>query len=296
MDVENTQGGDVNVDEIMEGIEKPAADREMTSGDAAPAPQAAATPEPPAWNGDEWAFEWNGKRVVPDSRDKLKTWMSQGYNYSQRMGEFNKQRGEWERKVKDAETLRQQYERYREVDEYAKKNPDWWKHVETGYQSRSQPQIAPELQPILQPILKDLEETKGVLQAWQQERQTAEEAKANEALDSEIQSIRKSYPNIDLTAVDETGETLELRVLKHAQQIGTGSFRAAFRDYLHDKLVDLAKADGREALAKDKQTQAKKGVLGTTQAPLKGLQSAQNHRGKSYDNLAREALAELGIA
>lgn len=290
---ENTQGGD-DVDKLLEGIESPSAPRAEQQPESEPAQEAAQT-EAPSWNGDEWGFEWNGKKIVPESRDKVRTWMSQGYNYSQRMGELNRERREWEQKLKAAEENSKRYERYREVDEYAQKNPDWWKHVESGYQSRETHGLDPNLRPVVEPLMQRLQQTESILQQWQAAQAQEESRKADQALEGEIESIRKQYPNIDMASTDESGKPLELRVLEHARQIGTTSFRAAFRDYLHDKLLDVAKADGREAIAKGQAQAAKKGIIGTTPTPVKGLKPAQNVRGKSYDSLVQEALTEFGI-
>lgn len=256
--------------------------------------QPPAPPEPPAWKGEEWGFEWNGKKIVPDTRDKLMTWASQGYNYSQRMGELNKLkadtekwRSEWEPKVK----------RYSEVDDYVRQNPQWWQFVEEQWQRRQQPQgLPPELEPVLKPLQSELSEVKQFVQQMR-EREAQENAqKQDQALDQEVQSIRKQFPNIDMNAVDASGETLELRILKHANATGIPTFKAAFLDYLSDRLPDLYRAEGREAVAKTQQAAAKAGLLGRTPAPVKAMQPAQNVKGRSYDQLTQEALAELGIA
>ena len=41
---------------------------------------------------------------------------------------------------------------------------------------------------------------------------------------------------------------------------------------------------------------ARKGIMGQSPTPTKRPEIAPYARGKSYDNLAREALAELGIS
>ncbi len=95
--------------------------------------------------------------------------------------------------------------------------------------------------------------------------------------------------------VDETGLTLEMRVLNHAQENGINSFRAAFRDFNHEKLVAIAASKAREDATKKRQMDAKNGLLGVSSTPMKGVQSAQNVKNKSYNDLVNEAKAELGI-
>jgi len=278
---------DQDVDKLIEDIEKPTEPRQEST-------PSAETPvvESPWWKQE---FEWNGKKVTPEREDQVRTWLSQGYNYSQRMAEVNRQRSDWEKKLAASEERGTKLSQYEKVDSYVKENPDWWKHVQESFENRKTHGLAPELQPVLQPILKELEETKSFIQSWQQEREQEQFRQADTALEQEIDSVRKSYPNTDLSSRDETGKTLELRILEHAKQIGTTSFRAAFRDLLHDQLVDLAKADGKAALAQGQVQAAKKGIIGQTPAPVKGIKPAQNVRGKGYGDLAKEALAEFGI-
>lgn len=287
----NEPGEEIDADKLLEEIESPTP---PTDEAAAPPEQAAA----PAWNGDEWGFEWNGKKIVPDSRDKVMQWQSLGYNYSQRMGELNKTHAQKMAEIEERAKQYQGYDRYKSVDEYARTNPQWWEHVEKSYQARDVPQnLDPSLAPVLNPLLERLNQTESVLGQWQQEKQQQEYERQDQALDTEIDEIRKTFPNIDLNSVDPaSGETLELRVLKHAGQLGTSSFRAAFRDYFHDKLIELSKASALESAAKEKEANAKKGILGNSRAPVKGITPAQNIRGKSYDQLAQEALAEMGAS
>jgi len=292
------QTAEFDVDKTMEELSAAAPERAMTSE----TPEE--TPAAPTWDGKQWEFDWNGKKVVPDSADKLRIWASQGYNYSQRMGELNKthaqRMAEAEQRARAAGELEQRFSPYARVDEYAKKNPAWWQHTlqafEQAQRGGGQPGAPGAPDPRYQALEQKLGSVEQVLGQWQQAQAEAQNQQEDQALDQEIGEIRAKYPNIDLNATDpQSGETLELRVLKHARQIGTGSFRVAFRDYLHDKLVGLANASGREAIAKDAASNARKGILGKTPAPAKGIQPAQNVRGKSYNALAQEALAEFGI-
>lgn len=266
-------------------------------GDAPPTPETpAAPPVEDKWAAPDWAqFEWNGKKVAPDSADKAKTWLSQGYNYSQRMEEHKKA----QKALEQTAAKYKGYDRYDEINKYASTNPGWMEFVNQQWQAKTQapPSAAlpPELEPVLNPLLERVSKFDAFL-AEQEEIKVAEQTKKHdEALESEIESIRKKYPNIDLTSADVTGVPLERRVLQHANATGIPSFRAAFHDYMSDRLGELASANGREAVVKTQQQAAKTGLLGKTPAPVKGVQAAQNVKAMSYEQLKQEALAELGI-
>jgi hypothetical protein len=292
---------DIDTQELLDSIEKPAEDRPM-GGETAPEPETPAAPEPPAWKGDEWAFDFNGKRVVPTSVDQLRVWASQGHNYSQRAAELNKR----EASFKDLEG---KYKPYAEVDDYATKNPEWWQHVQESYAKRGQEvpdqvnQLPPELQAALKPFQEKLSQVDAFLQQQQQAREAEqqeallkEQTRQDEALSTAIEEIRAKHPNIDLNARDESGETLEYRVLKHAAENGIGTFRAAFRDYLHDQLVESEKANAERAKLKAGEQEKRQGLLGRSPTPKKVPDDAPaNVRGKSYEDITRDIHRELGI-
>lgn len=293
---------EVNVDELLAEAEKPTPERAMTGGEEAPA-----AAQPPSWDGKQWEFDWNGKKIFPDSQDKAKTWMSQGYNYSQRMGEFNRTKAQWEQQQQAAQRAAQEFQQklspYQKVDDYARKNPQWWQHVIQQFETAQKGQPGQQQDPRLQALEQQVGQFSQQFEQLQQERLVQHQQREDQALGTEVEAIRKEFPNIDLAAVDpESGKTLENRILEHAStmfghlpEYKAGVFRAAFRDYLHDKLIEQARASSREAVAQNAKADAKKGVLGRSPAPVKAVQPT-SVKGKSYNDLAGEALRELGLA
>jgi hypothetical protein len=305
-----TTNDDIDVDALLAEIEKPADARSM-GGDEQPE-----TPEVPQeekpWEPPEWShFESNGKKLFPDSPDKAKTWLSLGYNYSQRKGELEKtfaqQQQELAQKQKEWEAEQKRLNPYREVDEYAAQHKEWWEHVQQQWQQRQQWRttqgLPPEQQAQLAPFIEKITQLEGWVSQQQQreaelaaQKQEEEYQRQDQALDAEIKSLQESFPNYDFSAVDPaTGQTLELIILKHAEANGLPTFKAAVWDYLGPKLIADAKATGQVAQVKKVQAQAKAGIIGQTPTPTKALQPAQNLKTKSYNDLTREALQELGI-
>lgn len=283
---------EIDVDSLLAEIEAPSDGIPMSSG------QPSEEPAAPAFDGSQFEFDWNGQKVRPDSMDKAKLWMQQGHNYSQRAAELNRRQAEFDNQFKDWQGKQQHYSRYDEVDKFARENPQWWEYVEKQFAERDQfgqPQVDPGIQNLLKPLQEKISQYDSLFGQLQQERQQEVIQKEDQALDAEISEIRSKHPNIDLNAVDETGKTLEQRILTHAMENGINTFRAAFRDYLHDQLVQTAKADGLQNEAKGKQIATKQGLLGKTQTPRKEVQPVQNVRGKSYDAITQEIFQEFGI-
>jgi hypothetical protein len=277
---------EIDVDALMDSIEAPSADRQMSDGAEAaeqPVEQAPAQADAP-----QWEIDYRGQKVKADSFDKFRQWAQQGYDYSQRMADLKRQQQEYESKYKG-------FDRYAEVDEYAKQNKEWWNHVEQAWQTRDQFQASMQGQDPLAPIKSEFNELKSFVSELKEERTKEQIRQQDEALNGEMKSIQDKYPDLDFNAVDDSGYSLEYRILKHANEIGTNSFRAAFNDYYHDKLTQMAASKALANQAKEQQVNAKKGLLGTSPTPRKAVARAENVRGKSYDALTQEALAEFGI-
>lgn len=280
--------GEIDVDALLAEI----GDK---SGEAAVEPTPAAEQ---VWNGQEWEFDWNGKKIVPENRDKLKTWASQGYNYSQRMGELNKthaqRMAEAEARERAAQDVEKRYSPYAEVDKYAQDNKEWWQHVQESFKSRATHGVDPVIAQHLNPLREELGEIKQFMTAHQEAQAKAaleaEQAQQDEALDAEIDTIRKQFPNIDLSVRDESGETLERRIYAHANKIGTHSFGAAFKDLLFDQLVVQQQAQTKLQAVKGTQAQAKAGLLGKTPAPTKELRPIDPKRSWSDDQFSVQTI------
>ena len=138
------------------------------------------------------------------------------------------------------------------------------------------------------------------MQSQMQKEQSLKQQSEDQTLAKDIESIRKSFSNIDFDTPDENGKSLETKILEHAMGMGLdgskpGHFRAAFRDYYHDQLVSLEREKGKELVSKEVQKRTKLGILGESPKPTKGLKVAENVRDKSYEDLVREAREELGI-
>lgn len=260
----------------------------VTSTEAAPTETAQA---PVA---DEYEFTWNGKQIKAD-RTKILQWANQGYDYAQKMSEFNKRNAEIERIKQDLKTT---YEPYEQINQYAQKNPAWWNHVtqqwDQRYSNGQQPQQQGQQLP--NELLQKLDSLEKFKSEFEQKVSQEQREKEDHFLAQEVESIRKQYPSLDFDTPDADGWSLEKRVMKHAVDNGINSFRAAFRDLRHDDLVKLAQEKAKEETAKTLQTRTKQGIIGKTQTPTKGLARAENVRSKSYDSLRDEALRELGLA
>ena len=279
VDSNSVDMSDEQMDEAL-NQPKPSGDIPMANEPTAPAPE-------------EYTLTVNGKEVKA-SRDKMIQWAQLGYQYPQKAGELNQKQQEFQARQAEFEKQRQEMEQrlnpYREVDEYAAKNPDWWAQVQEQYKQKL---AGAQTNPEVQQLKAELAELKAFRDEYKNEKQSKQVQEEDSKLGQEIESIRKQYSNIDFETPDEEGLNLEMKILKHAQENGLPSFRAAFRDYYHDHLLGRAKEEGKEAISKEVQKRTKLGILSESSKPTKGLKVAENVKNKSYEELKREALSEL---
>lgn len=242
-------------------------------GHEAPENQIEKNEAPPEPQYKEFEFNHRGQAIkVKENDPRFSQWMSQGYDYAQNIASvkaereaFERSRQEWEQKVNP----------YREIDQFAKQNPDWWSHIEQSYQQRlSAPESVPQevksyLDQRFEPIAKDIPLMKEFLQEMQTQKMEKQVQEEDAKLQSAMKSIQETHPDLDFTARDESGLSLEQRVLDHALQNGIPTFRAAFRDYYQDSLVKQAEARGRETVMQEMNKRKKLGLLDESPAPSK---------------------------
>lgn len=277
-DFVDSNSDDIDVDGLLANVNEPSEGIPMTAKQEAP-------PAAPAIQ--EFEYDWRGQKIK-EPIDMILKRASMGRDYAQSTAELNQERAKWDQEKKSWED---KWSRYREVDEFAQKNPDWWNNVEQQYQGREKPAG---IDPNLKPVLDELNQVKSELSEWKQEKQKLQISKEDEAFAKEEQGIKAKYPDLPWDVPGSDGKSLYYKVLEHGTQNGISSFKTAFMDFYHDELEKRAESRGREAVAKDTQKKTKLGLLGETQAPKKGLSSVQNVKNRSYDDLMQEALAELG--
>ncbi len=245
---------------------------------------------------ETFSIKVEGKEI-PATRDQLIKWAEMGYGAPNRIGSLSK---ELQQHQKQIEALKQYESTYKPVDEFAKQNPEWWKHVMTNWEQRSQ-FINQNLSqdpnnPLLQKLSsleQEVQESRKFRENLLNQQKEYSTKMEDEALDNEIKSIREKYSDLDFDGLDQNGSSLEHRVLAHAKQHGIPSFSTAFKDYYHDELILRAQEKAKESVGKEMQKRTKLGLLGESQAPRKGMSSAKNVKSKSYEHLLAEAIDEL---
>lgn len=277
-----------SADELLSDLEKPAPEMAMEQPSTEGVQQA--TPAAQSQAAQEYAIKYGGKEIKAPL-DKIIRWAEQGYEAPQKIGELNKQIESW--KTKEA-TLKELESKYKTVDDYARENPEWFKHIHSDYENRmNQRQQDPGSQEVMQ--LKSMyEQQKSVLDSLVQDRENARIKNEDQKYMETFEEIKKQYPKIDFLSADHSGKTLEYKVLEYANQNKINNFKTAFKDFHFDELMKLKEEETKENLAKQKQANTKLGILGINPTPSPKSKAGYS-KGKNYSDMEKEALYELGL-
>lgn len=294
-----SQYSDDDVDQMLAAFERGEDDFTPGGGEAeAPVEQAQSDTEQAVddWLKREFEYHANGKQVKEPLEMILKR-ASQGYNYAQHMEALKQEQATLQQTI---EQKAQEYiaQKYGQIDEFARQNPEWMDYVNQQFQLAKQngelarnpdDPVQREIAALKQQISDLTNQTKTF-----QEQERAK--KEDEQLSQEITAVHEKYKDIiNPQETDQFGQSVEMQVLLHAKQTGIKSYRAAYLDLFHDRLLGAAESKGKEALLKEQEKRREKGFIGRTPTPTQGITQAQNVRSRSWGDLEREALEELGV-
>jgi hypothetical protein len=251
-------------------------------------PELQTSPEP-----QYFEYQASGKTVKEDLETILKR-ASQGYNYAQLV---NEHKGMVDSFSKERDQHLAQLGVWKQYDEYANQNPQWAEFVKSQWESRQsygQPQSEFGHQ---QQQGSDIHpEVRAFMDEYRSNQRVAQEQAEDAALHEQIQSVQKDFPDFDLSYSDpSTGQSLELQIIEHAKAHGINSFKAAFKDYMFDKIIEKRITSAKEATAKELANRTKQGFISKSDTSLndigsKGFKSS----GSLHDDLIQGAM-ELGI-
>lgn len=300
----NTELSDEQMDDLVAGIDKPR-NTEIPMHDPKEGSDGKEKESKETEKAKEEFFEFshNGKQVKA-TRDQLVRWAQQGINYPQRAQELNAQQTKWAQEKAQAE---KQYGEYQKIDQWAKQNPDQWQKLQQSYQQMISGQPAPAGQtpgqaPAYDPYASKFQRLESQLtqiapiveqfaSRFEQEKVKAEDT----ALESEVQSIREKYKDLDWTTLNDRGQSdLEYRVLEHAQKNGIPSFAVAFRDLLHDELMQKASTQAKLNVSTGIQNRSRLGLLDNSSSKQNRVEAAKKPmRETSYEDIMDEIRGEL---
>lgn len=272
---QNTSDDSRSPEELLQSLEADQSKQSASISDEKPAAQ--------DMSKQEYSITVGGKEVK-GTIEQLQKWASMGYDAPNRIGQLQKQLEGWKQKETQLSELQK---KYGAVDDYVRQNPQWWDFVSKQYEQLNQSMSENN------PLLQELNSLKATVQDLAQYKNQIVTQQEDSAYNEELNAIKKQFPKLDFSTPDENGKSLEYKVLEHAKQNGINKFTAAFRDFYHDELMKIKAEEAKEAVIKDKQAKSKLGVVSVSPQP--STTKTLDHRGKSYNQLAEEALKMYGL-
>ena len=180
---------EVDMNSIGNGTEEAQANSPVVNTDVPPATdgeQIAQQPEAPVqpgFNPDEWLLNFKGQPIKPKDRQHLVNLAQQGYGYSQAMEKLNKEK----EAIAQSKT---QYDKYAQLDQRFQSDPAFRQKIEQLFNGGEQPEQTQQAgqSPALPPEIMDK------LNKAEQFQQTILQERADQKLQSEIETMKKDHP------------------------------------------------------------------------------------------------------
>jgi len=238
----------------------------------------------------------DGERAF--SRDKVTEYAQKGFDYELKMHRLKTERQEFDEKMTDLESKQSDFSKKREywenIDKYMEENPDFAETVRNAWDQK-RGQNTDNMSPEYQALQSTIDSLRDRLDAQDKDKQDISEKVAQESFVKSTAEYKDKNNDFDWETKDEFGDSLQDRIEKHAVDSGIKNFKVAANSYLFDQHLKRTELKAKEQVAKDLQQQKKNGLGPITDRSIRETKEATNISSMSYEDLAGEALREIGI-
>lgn len=203
----------------------------------------------------EFELEIDGKKVKFNSED-LKKYAQSGYRAEERYQQIIQEQEKIAKERAEFEGKRSQYDELRQLDNWARENPELFHRMRLEYENQRAGHDFGEVPPYLAKFVSELEQIKSRFSEIDNFQTQQRVSAQDKALDEDINAFKKEHPQFDWNSKE-----LERRILLHAQDNKIPSFRAAARDLLFDELVKRNELKAKETIGKEIQKSTKLGEI-----------------------------------
>jgi len=186
------------------------------------------------------------------------------------------------------------FKELRQLDEYARQNPQFLEAVKAQYEKISTGKTEPTTT-LSHPLLDELKTVKQELseiKSWRDQQKTLKE---DQELDTSIKDLKAKIPEINWDEKDQFGYTKEHELLKHISKNSFPSAKAAAMDLWGDKIIELREQKAAEKVAKEIQERSNKGFVLNKRLSSLNTYKPQVKSEESYDDVAARSIKELGL-
>jgi hypothetical protein len=252
-------------------------------------PQAAAPVadgnNPAWWKPDLFSLKYRGAAVSPKDYKHATALMQKGWSYEQSMEQVKREKAE-------IDANRSRYEQYERLEKAFNENPAFKQRILQLQQETANGQVQQQGQQAIDPRFQQVTQK---LEEFDKFVGSLKEQQADQAVSSEIESLRSKFGETKFDEVTESGHTLMWDILNHAHTNKFPSLLSAYRDYMFDNVAANAKMQGAQQVAQQRQSNARKGVVSVgTPKPAAAI-PPQDMRNMSYDQITEFIKRNHGV-
>eukprot|EP00918_Siedleckia_nematoides_P092973 GHVU01204062.1.p2 GENE.GHVU01204062.1~~GHVU01204062.1.p2 ORF type:complete len:315 (+),score=65.04 GHVU01204062.1:1373-2317(+) len=238
-----------------------------------------------------------GERKFP--RDKVTEYAQKGFDYELKMHQLKQERQSYEDLKSEFETSKESFDKDREywnnVDEYMKNNPKFAEVVQQEFSRVQGQQVNAPESPEVAALRQTVNQLQERLNAQDTTTQEKSQKLAEENFVKSTMDYKKVNEDFDWETKDEFGQTLQEQIEKHAVENEFKNFKDAANTFLFDKIQKRTELRAKEEAAKELLKQRKLGLGPVTSHSSKTTAQARAVSQMSYEDLASEAMTELGL-
>lgn len=278
------------------GVEEPVSFSE--TGESTPTgEQQAATAT--TWVGDDYPLKFRGRTVIPPTREDLISWAQLGYNAKDRMQTLEQREGSLKERETKLDQVQKLAEAFEQVPQFKKQVFEIYQKIQSGDHAGAEAQIEEvegQAPAQTQPLLDKISSLNDKIAKLEGRFSSEDQRRYDDNIKQEIDTLKTSHADHEWDLPDEkTGKTLLREFVEFAAENSFNNLENAYKVFFHDEILARAKANALKEAQNLKKQEAQNGVVGKggPGTPPKGAKQIQT-RGKSYDQLAMEALNEWG--
>ena len=265
----------------------------------------------------EFSFPHDGKVVKAPLSTILNNYRQRA-DVDKKYGDLKKQREEFAKYEGDVKWL-QEHQDLVQMDKWVREHPQEWNTLQEVWKQKNELLLSggattqqaaaganaqtaaslnlPPNHPIIQQLValqQQLEKQGETISKYETELQNGQKERDIKEIDGEVEEFKKTWPEVNLDDKDADGVSLKYKIMVHGTDNNIPDFRKAARDFLFDRLLDIASQRGRTEAVKGVQKDRQQGILSKSSTPSKSDgQSAQVNPKAGWTDLQRAATAEL---
>ena len=238
------------------------------------------------------------KEMRPLTQSQTVEYAQKGFDYETKMSEFKKSMQDFESKSSKFQKWEDRYARMEEIDKYYQENPDKLTYLLSQYESvKSAPLDSGDPDNALNNKIATLEKTvqdlQGGYKAYEEEKKAAEEARIQTEIVNDLNRMKQEHPYLDWETRDGNNLKLEDFIIKHALDKKIDDVELATLQYCKNEIFSHVKELAKKEAVEGIKEGSKAGVSPAKATPKQSVKPRATDTSKSYEDLTKEAIAEL---